>query len=509
MERRIHILDRSYIPSKKIAAKLTCATLVAGAAVLGIEGAIQSSQPAVEALRNQAGQTIQGQFPELSIGGWTLSEQTNTRTKALGINIAYLPLVHKVKETPPHDLVIKKYPDGAYLSERKTGKRVDLAGWNYVRLDYLDCWHSTLVTGEFNSTQIDASFKKMAEAGLTGVRLFSNECLAGNPNGEGLDPKYIDNITQVTKTAERYGLFVMLNVGAIPDRGGYKQEDKYHPLIKGSFNRSILDQEGLREHLKYMRDLITGLKEKGAALNRVIIEDWNEKYLLENEEPFNLNSGLVTTADNITYDLSKGPEEKKRMAISNLINELRQTKKAIKEIYPSALFADGFFAPMEVEDPRRPEWISTREVILSGVLDIVDLHFYPWGDSLEERFKKLVASFQGTDNPQPFNKFSPNTVFVMGEFGMPKPALVASSYDTTEKAGKALQDWVRIARCLYGIYNHLGWTYDTYEHEPGRESFTYYYALENKGEIYEALKPGKIPPCTSAEKVSKNTDKSP
>ena len=98
-----------------------------------------------------------------------------------------------------------------------------------------------------------------------------------------------------------------------------------------------------------------------------------------NSPPLSLESGLVTTANGTTYDMSI-PDDKVRMVDEGLVYWTDLIRRNIREIDPTALVTVGFFTPNTpnpVQGELETRVVQTAYFLRNSEADFADLHHYP------------------------------------------------------------------------------------------------------------------------------------
>ena len=231
----------------------------------------------------------------------------------------------------------------------------------------------------------------------------------------------------------------------------------------------------MRAEAQFWRDLILELTSQHAPLDVIFAYQLrNELAFDSNLPPFSLSSGVVTTANGATYDMSS-QEDKQRMMDEGLVYWIDATRTEILHLDPTALVTVGFFVPQKPHPSRigDPRVIETRPAIWESSADFIDLHPYP---GFELTLPQYVDNFGMAGM-----RVKP---ILMGEFGAAR-----SSYATEAGAARALHDW-QVESCNYGFDGWLLWTWDT------EEQTDFYNGLTGDGLINQALAPSNRPdPC--------------
>jgi hypothetical protein len=166
----------------------------------------------------------------------------------------------------------------------------------------------------------------------------------------------------------------------------------------------------------------------------------NEQWYFNNDPPFSLESGLVTTANGHTYDMAD-PEQKRQMAVESVNYYIEELKTVILAHDPNALITMGFFVP-DYPNPIRQgdfRYVETAPLLASAPLDFFDFHGYP-GDDM---FGPLAENYGLID-------YAAKPV-VLGEVGA-----FIDRYFSAESAGRAIKSWIAES-CQSGFDGFLYW----------------------------------------------------
>jgi endo-1,4-beta-mannosidase len=163
------------------------------------------------------------------------------------------------------------------------------------------------------------------------------------------------------------------------------------------------------------------------------------------------------------------------MVEENLPYWIDNVRSVILQLDPTALVSVGFFVPQGPNPARVGDTrlVVTAPAIWQSQADFIDLHAYP---GFELNLKQYVENF-GVNGMQA-------KPIIMSEFGAH-----TSSYPSPSSAAAALKNW-QVESCQYGFDGWLLWTWDLTEDKE------FHYALDDIGEINQALAPGNRPdPC--------------
>ncbi len=270
-------------------------------------------------------------------------------------------------------------------------------GVNHIEITtYGDC---ALAAGQYDSAKINAMFAQLAGYGYNTVRMFLDTCkdpVNGLGSGSGgLNAAVLDNIVDLMHSAKEHGIYLLLTSNDLPDNGGYWQinDEGYVEGVFGLYrNTHYLTAAGVRSATEYWDDLMSGLAERDAPFDALLA--WqllNEQWYFNNEPPFSLTEGTVTTANGQTYDMSD-IEQKRAMANDSIIYWMEQVSQVIRKYDPSALITMGFFdtgdSLLNPETDFRYNDVSA--MLKRAPLDFIDFHAYPGGSlSIAQTAEKI------------------------------------------------------------------------------------------------------------------------
>ncbi|MCI0645346.1 MAG: discoidin domain-containing protein [Chloroflexi bacterium] len=357
--------------------------------------------------------------------------------------------------TPPpppaeHPIQIRLAGGVAEFYDRRTGEPFIPRGANYFYIvpvsgGFEDRFFGV---GIFDPARVAADFALLKEYGYNTVRIFLDSCsggsgCAGNPSGPGLNPPYLDNIAETMRLAREAGLFLLLTSNDLPGQGGYwalvdtAVNDQFGPYR----NAHYLTEPGVEAGRRYWEDLMAGLAERGAPFEVVL--GWsllNEQWYFYTDPPFSLGSGLVTTANGNTYDLSDSGQ-KRRMAVEGIVYYIQQLREVILRYDPTALITMGFFVP-DYPNPIRQgdfRYVETAPLLEVAPLDFFDFHAYPGVDP----FPPIAENFGMTG-------YEARPV-ILGEAGA-----FIDRYFSIEAAVRAMPGWIAES-CQAGFDGFLYW----------------------------------------------------
>ena len=307
--------------------------------------------------------------------------------------------------------------------------------------------------GASDLAQVAGDFQRLRDAGYNTVRLILDDCTSGpgcigNPDGDGINPAYLDNIVAVMNLAKENGLVMLLASLDLPEQGGYASlanqgsGEAFAPYR----NSYYLTDAGIQAYRTYWADLLSGLAARSAPFDAVL--GWElvaEQWYQGDQPPFSLTEGEVTAANGQTYDLAD-PLHKQALAVEGMQAFIAELRPVILTYDPGALTGMGFFTPAYPNPARQddPRYVETAGLLTGSDLDFFDFHAYPANElSLAELAENFGLSGQLT------------APVLMGETGA-----ISWVYDTVEAAANAMQDWIA-ASCEYGFDGWYYWGYSS------------------------------------------------
>jgi endo-1,4-beta-mannosidase len=173
----------------------------------------------------------------------------------------------------------------------------------------------------------------------------------------------------------------------------------------------------------------------------------NEMFYDSDQPPLSFTSGVVTTANGLSYDMAN-LEDRQRMLEENNIFWLDTIRAGILQVDPTALVSVGLFVPHGPHPARigDPRLVVSEPAIWQSTMDFIDLHAYP---GFELNLKQHLENF-GMNNMQ-------EKPIVMGEFGGE-----ISRFSSIFSAAQTFVDW-QVESCQYGIDGWIFWTWDLNE----------------------------------------------
>lgn len=404
---------------------------------------------------------------------------------------ATVPAAPTSTSSPPEHRIGVRQVDGAgEFFDRRTGERFAPRGANLVRLAELPMifggstrYHSTFNVGMYDPDRTEQTLAAMEALGYNTVRVFLDgncrETCIGQLEG-GLNPEYIANLTDFLTRAQAHGLVVLLTTDVFPATNEYVSvlDSTWSQDFVGG-NSHFLREGGIRAYSKFLRELISDLRQAGAPMDAILAYQLsNEQFYGGEAPPFSLEQGLVEAANGETYDMSD-PADKERMMEDGVIYWFDRVRSVILEQDPTALVTVGFFWPKDPHPSRigDPRLVETERFLRESSADFVDLHPYP---GVELELEEYVDNFKMEGVVA--------KPILLGEYGA-----ATGSYPTAAAAAQALHDW-QVESCQYGFDGWLHWTWDT------DEDANFYHGQSGNGEINQVLAPAVRPdPCQPGE----------
>jgi hypothetical protein len=395
----------------------------------------------------------------------------------------------RVTVLAPHRIGVRPGADGfAEFFDRSSGEAFTPRGNNYIRLGYETdpqgstvYYHSTFDLGLYDAGRSEAALASMAGYGYDAVRVWLNGCCTssiGNPAG-GLSSAYVANLIDFLRRARSHGVYTILTTDWPPSLGGYT--DRYAGCSGfASYNLVSLCAGGVAANVAFFRDVARALVDQGAPLDAILAYELRNEYYYESDQPpLSWTSGLVTTADGLTYDMGS-PTSRQAMMDNGLVHFTDRVRAAILEVDPTALVTVGFFWPQDPNPSRigDPRVIEVYPAIARSTADFVDIHGYAIPGEIT--VSQLMENYKlaGYQESKPV---------LMGEFGAFK-----FSYPAIADAAAVLEDW-QAQTCASEVKGWLLWTWDTEEPEQVPPLWS---AMSGDGTINRSLAPTLRPdPC--------------
>ncbi|MDQ7064218.1 MAG: T9SS type A sorting domain-containing protein [candidate division KSB1 bacterium] len=365
----------------------------------------------------------------------------------------------------------------AEFYDRGSGETFVVRGANF--LDLAERQDRLFSPRFYDSGKVTSALQQMREQGYNTVRVFVDNCgsdCIGDPAG-GLSAAFLDNIADFLQLAKAHKIYVILTSNDLPKRGGYvpQVEAQCCTTFDGYMNAQYLSPVGFAVYKNYWTEIVEGLIERDAPLDIILAYALrNEQFFFGDKPPLSLNSGMVTTANGKTYDMSL-PEQKRKMVLEGLDFWIAEISQSIRNLDPEALFTIGFFAPDTPHAWRKDgRLVDITNVLSNPAIDFLDLHLYPGPGGLT--MAQYVENFG-------ISGFEAKPL-VLGEFGGFKFV-----FRTPQAAARGVQDW-QIASCDYGFDGWLHW------HWQGTDDAEVWTGTEAGGAINKVLSvTGRPDPC--------------
>jgi hypothetical protein len=405
----------------------------------------------------------------------TAIPQPPTKTVSVSAAVTNTPLPEK------HHIGVRVVNGVGEFYNRITGEKFIPRGMNYVHLapqtkmDGSSTFgHSLFDPGKYNSIRVSDDLSKMHADGYNVVRVFLSPDTMGTQTG-GFSQQYMKNIVEFLKYAKTNQIYVMFTQDWIP--GG-----KYGAILNQdccttftSMNANYLPPAGLRANKIFFQDFATELIQMGAPTEYIFSYQLrNELFYDSDQPPLSFNTGMVTTANGKTYDMSS-TEEKQKMIEENNVYWLDTIRAGILEVDPTALVSVGLFVPHGPNSARIGDArvVVSEPAIWQSTMDFIDLHAYP---GFELNLNQHVENF-GVNGMQ-------EKPIIMGEFGGQ-----VGRFSSIGRAADAFVKW-QVESCQYGFDGWIFWTWDLDE-QPD-----FFNALMQEGAINGVLAPVVRPdPC--------------
>ncbi|MFQ5676812.1 MAG: discoidin domain-containing protein, partial [bacterium] len=352
---------------------------------------------------------------------------------------------------PKHRIGIRTVNGEAEFFDKNSGHKFVPRGANFVQLggDGSTVVDRLFLPQNYDHDKVTQSLTRMRDLGYNTVRVFVDNCgddCIGDPAG-GLSSAFLDNIADFLKAANQQRIYVILTSNDLPKQGGYVQqiEAQCCDTFDGYMNTQYLSPVGLAVYRDYWQTIVEGLAARSVPLEVILAYALrNEQFFLSDQPPLSLNSGLVTTANGKTYDMSSATE-KSQMTEDGLAYWLREIRHAIQTVDSTALFTIGFFAPNAPNSWREDNrFVNVGPVFSDEAIDFLDFHIYPGPGGLS--MQQYIENF-GSSGYE-------SKPIVLGEFGGFKFV-----YFSPEAAAQDLQAW-QVESCSYGIDGWLHWHWE-------------------------------------------------
>jgi F5/8 type C domain len=346
----------------------------------------------------------------------------------------------------------------------------------------------------YDHSRTRADFAALSAAGYNTVRIILDGCTSGDTcigvnDGQGLNPAYLDNVTDLISLAKEANLFLLFASKDLPDLGGYAAlANKYsNASFAPGRNTEFLTSGGIRATQQYWADILAGLAMRKAPFD--VILGWellDEQYYFSDQPPFSLTTKRITTANGKTYAISD-PKQVQAMAVDGMRYYIDQLRKTIVTYDPTALITMGFFAPDEPNPWREGDnrYVETAGLLSDSALDFFDLHTDPAG---ELALPELVQNF-GLDEHV-------SKPVIMGAAGASTWA-----YPQVSDGAIAIQDWIA-SSCSQGF---SGWAYYGYFPFPAGLADATWGFVDSQNYLMKALAPITQPDaCTTTALPGRN-----
>jgi hypothetical protein len=380
----------------------------------------------------------------------------------------------RARAAAKHVIGVRVQDGSGEFYDRRSGQRFVPRGMNYVRLSG---GHSTFNVGSYQPRRAETALARMQALGYNTVRVFvAGECPAGcvGDGRGGISRRYVRNLVDFLRRAERHRIFVLLTTGFLPQSYATRIHDA--PLVD-SVNLIILAPSGIAAYQAFWADVVRELRRQQAPLATILGYDvFNELSFSVDEAPFSLTSGSLRAPNGRSYDLADAAA-KERLMSDGIVTFVGRVRSAIKKVDPSALVTASFFQPHVPNRNRDGDArdLRTAAVVSSSALDFVDLHPYP---GLELTLAQYMQNF-GVAGPT-------RKPLLMGELGA-----FRDSYASAKEAASALEAW-QAGSCAYGFDGWLVWTWDTDEQPE------LWNGRSEGGEVAETLSPKRRrDPCSA------------
>ncbi len=350
-------------------------------------------------------------------------------------------------------------------------------------------------TAVYNPDRVRDGFRQLAELGYNTIRIFFDTCgfgpnCIGNSQGAGLNPAYLDNMVDLMHIAGQEGIYIIFTANSVPEEGEYWSyfDDQINSRDRrfgfdDYRNADWLHPAGVEIKRRFWRDLMSGLVAREAPFSTVL--GWqltNELWLFKEASPLSLDEGLVTIANEQTYDMAS-PEQKRQMVVDGVLYYIEEIVAIIKDFDPEALTTVGFFAP-QFPNPTGigGDWyVDTAPLLESDPpVDFWDFHAYYDTDLSIEKQAENFGMIGYGDKP-----------VVMGETGS------GQAYFPSAYTGLTVGiNWIADS-CELGFTGWLNWGYYPWPDDvPGKP-----WALLDQDELLlHALAPINQPdPCVVPE----------
>ncbi len=362
-----------------------------------------------------------------------------------------------------------------------TGSRFVPHGYNYTKLANIGACgeqHTTFNVGMYSASSAESFLAQMQYDGYNVVRVFINpgdnyygaSCqessgqygIAGPKSSVSLYAPYVANFADFVSRAKAHGVYVVPILSFVPQNAKYVGMGNASTLPNVEDLNSYFMSPGLiQAKATYAQDIVQALSSYAGGELLSAIFAWeleNEVFLLGDKKPFSLSSGMVATADGVSYDMAV-PAQRQQAADANIVLWANSAAASIRQVDSQAMVAASVFTHAAVgrtgangllPDSNPDKRYPARPLILRlySTIDYTDIHTYPLGSNY---------TFSNDLNSSEFasmNKAS--RPFLMGEFGAFK-----SKYPTLNAAAIGMRAH-RDAAYAMGFAGSVFWTWDTY-----------------------------------------------
>ena len=303
-----------------------------------------------------------------------------------GVSLAQAPVANRI--------AIRHVDGQAQFYDTVTLERFVPRGTNYIDFrptEYAGYEDRVFATNSYDPEHVRTAFRNLAEHGYNTARIFIDTCgdgqyCIGNPDGDGLNPDYLDNIVEVMSIAGQEGVYLLLTANSVPSQGGYwpyfdsiYYAGEPNPFFEaGHLNGAYMVEEGIEVHRRYWRDLMEGIVVERNAPTEVLLgwQLFNEHWFFGDKPPFTLTEGIIELPFG-DYDLSSA-DAHRRMGIDATLHMMNELVPIVRAYDPETLITMGFFAP-DFPNPASfggPWDTDTAPLLNSAPLDFFDFHAY-------------------------------------------------------------------------------------------------------------------------------------
>lgn len=288
---------------------------------------------------------------------------------------------------------------------RGTGKRFLPDGFNHTVLR--DNWHATLDVGTYNGEEMEKVLSEIARLGGNSIRLWTwgrpnaPGGFCGKPTDTGLNGEYMENFVDFLTRATKHGIYVVAMMDETPSNAYYDSVARLNAprepdtAIVG-YNRQYLAKGPIMAKAAAIRDFISYVKAADKGLLSTVLgwEFCNEAFVNGNEGPFDKTSGVVTTANGKSYDMSN-KDERQACWDDDIVYWANELTKAVRSVDKDAMVTVGMWtsnaqnrSPLSGMDASAGNTQDLRFCPRPSVLaqpdcrvDFLDIHIYPWGNT--------------------------------------------------------------------------------------------------------------------------------